>query len=123
MAKRLIKVAKELNVGKDTLVEYLNNNGFDIENKPTSKVTDEMYNSLLKEFSESIAIKEKADQLVIGTRVSPSRKEKEEVAPPSIMKNPNPEPIAEPVVETPPPAPSVPEKEEEVVKKEEAPRI
>jgi len=46
MARRLFKIAKELNVGTVTIVEYLNGNGFAIENKPTSKVTDEMYDSI-----------------------------------------------------------------------------
>ena len=68
MSKRLVKIAKELNVGTATIVEHLHKSGFEIENKPTAKVTDEMYSELLKEFSKSIAIKEKADQLVIGTR-------------------------------------------------------
>lgn len=68
MSRRLVKIAKELNVGTTTIVEHLTNKGFDIENKPTANITDEMYDELLKEFSKSIAIKEKADQLVIGTR-------------------------------------------------------
>ncbi len=74
MAKRLIKIAKELNVGTATIVEHLAKKGFDIENKPTAKITDAMHEELLKEFQRSIAIKEKADQLVIGNRVT-NRKE------------------------------------------------
>ena len=38
MPKRLVKVAKELNVGTSTIVEYLNNNGFEVSNKPTAKI-------------------------------------------------------------------------------------
>ena len=68
MAKRLVKIAKELNVGTTTIVDYLNDNGFKIDNKPTAKISDEMYNELVKEFSKSIALKEQADQLIIGTR-------------------------------------------------------
>ncbi|MEZ4993877.1 MAG: translation initiation factor IF-2 [Saprospiraceae bacterium] len=68
MEKRLIKIAKELNVGTSTIVDHLTKAGFDIENKPTAKVSDEMYSELLKEFQKSIAIKEKADSLVIGNR-------------------------------------------------------
>jgi len=68
MERRLVKIAKELNVGLSTIVEFLQNKGFDIDNKPTAKVSDEMYQELHKEFQKSIAIKEKADQLVIGTR-------------------------------------------------------
>jgi translation initiation factor IF-2 len=68
MDKRLVKVAKELNVGTSTIVEYLAGKGYDVENKPTAKITDEMYTDLLKEFQGSIAVKEQADQLVIGNR-------------------------------------------------------
>ncbi|PSR09086.1 MAG: hypothetical protein C7N36_20855, partial [Bacteroidetes bacterium] len=64
MERRLVKIAKELNVGLSTIVEFLQNKGFDIDNKPTAKVSDEMYQELHKEFQKSIAIKEKADQLV-----------------------------------------------------------
>lgn len=68
MEKRLIKIAKELNVGTSTIVDHLTKAGYEIDNKPTAKVSDEMYNELLKEFQKSIAIKEKADSLVIGNR-------------------------------------------------------
>ncbi len=68
MSKRLIKVAKELNVGVSTIVEHLSKNGIEIENKPTSKISEEMEAILLKEFSSSLAIKEEADKIIIGTR-------------------------------------------------------
>ena len=68
MAQRLIKVAKELNVGTATIVDFLDSKGFEIQNKPTSKISDEMHDLLLQEFSKSIAIKQQADQLVIGHR-------------------------------------------------------
>jgi len=77
MAKRLIKIAKELNVGTSTIVEFLSENGFELENKPTAKVSDEMYNALLQEFSSSMAVKEKADKLVIGTRQDEPKPEDE----------------------------------------------
>ncbi len=102
MAKRLVKIAKELNVGTTTIVDYLNNNGFDIENKPTSKVSDDMYSELVKEFQKSIAIKEQADQLIIGTR--PATKEKEPV---------------KKIFDTPTPSPPPPKKVEEVIAKSE----
>jgi len=68
MEKRLVKVAQELNVGTSTIVEYLNSHGFFVENKPTSKLTEEMEALLHLEYSKSIAIKEQADQLTIGMR-------------------------------------------------------
>ncbi|MFZ4542496.1 MAG: translation initiation factor IF-2 [Saprospiraceae bacterium] len=68
MSKLLFKVAKELNVGTGTIVEHLNKKGFEIDNKPNAKVTDEMFNELTKQFQASIMEKEKADQIVIGSR-------------------------------------------------------
>jgi translation initiation factor IF-2 len=127
MAKRLVKIAKELNVGTSTIVEHLTNNGFEIENKPTAKISDEMYTELLKEFQKSIAIKEKADQLVIGNRPAsedpdkgehktsgvPGSKQREEAKKPAAKVSP-------PVEKTPPPAekppvqpPPAPEKKEQ----------
>ena len=124
MAKRLVKIAKELNVGTTTIVEHLIDNGFDIDNKPTAKVTDEMYDVLLKEFSNSIAVKEQADSLVIGTRPA---KEKEPVPVPEVKSTPP------PVVEIPeekieeeipaPPPPPVVEEVVEVKEEEPAPKV
>ncbi|MEK7255069.1 MAG: translation initiation factor IF-2, partial [Bacteroidota bacterium] len=68
MEKRLVKVAQELNIGTERIVEYLNSHGHVIENKPTSKVTPEMENLLLKEFSKFVAEKEAADKMTIGNR-------------------------------------------------------
>jgi translation initiation factor IF-2 len=68
MERQLIKVAKELNVGMGTVVEYLLEKGFDVENKPIAKISDSMYDTLTRKFSDSKAEKEKADLIVIGTR-------------------------------------------------------
>ena len=123
MAKRLVKIAKELNVGTTTIVDHLNNKGFDIENKPTAKISDEMYDELLKEFQKSIAIKEKADSLVIGNRVTPSSKDqpKEEPAAPAEPKAETATPPPPPKEEKPvvPVAETTPAKEKEVADKPE----
>ena len=109
MAKRLVQVAKELNVGVSTIVEFLNNIGLEIENKPTAKVSDEMEAKLLKEFQKSIAIKEKADSLVIGTRpVVKKEGGKDEIltsvlAPPAIPKKEEAEATEKPKKEEPEP--------------------
>lgn len=104
MSRRLVKIAKELNVGTTTIVEHLTNRGFDIENKPTANITDEMYNELLREFSKSIAIKEKADQLVIGTRPTQVKKDTPvstiEKTAPEAPQNKEQKPAAKPVTET-----------------------
>jgi len=58
--------AKEFNIGKDTLVDFLSGKGFNKEDlKPNSKLTDEMYRSLQQEFSSDKAAKMKSDQIEI----------------------------------------------------------
>ncbi len=113
MAKRLVKIAKELNVGTTTIVEHLVKSGFDIENKPTAKISDEMEMELLKEFQKSIAIKEQADKLIIGTR--PVLK-KEETPPHIVAKTEN-------KVAPPPPKPEIvtPPKPEKLAEETAAP--
>lgn len=63
-AQRLFKVAKDLNVGSSTLVEFLNKKGYaELTNDPNAKITPDMYEALLKEFSSQKAIKEKSEQI------------------------------------------------------------
>ena len=61
--KRLIKVAKELNVGKSRVVEYLQSQGFEVEDKPTAKLDDAMVSALEKEFASSMQTKSAADKI------------------------------------------------------------
>ncbi len=84
MPKRLVKVASELNVGTGTIVEYLNDNGFELDNRPTAKISEEMYALLLKEFQKSKEIASKAKQMVIGG----TRSAGEEEAPSSPFSKP-----------------------------------
>ncbi|MFN8279195.1 MAG: translation initiation factor IF-2 [Saprospiraceae bacterium] len=67
----LIKVAKEFNVGLHTIVDHLQKKGFAIEEKPTAKVTEEMYAELLKEFQSSILEKEQADAMLPKVTATP----------------------------------------------------
>jgi translation initiation factor IF-2 len=61
MAKktRLFKIASEINIGKETIVDYLNSKGFDIENKPTSLVTEEMLDAIYDKFKNEKRAAEK----------------------------------------------------------------
>lgn len=64
MAQKLIKVAKEFNVGLHTIVETLHSKGFPmVEEKPTADISDEMLLVLQKEFQKDLAIKQEADKL------------------------------------------------------------
>jgi translation initiation factor IF-2 len=60
---RLFKVAKELNTGSQTLVDHLVAKGFNIANSPNEKLSDEMYNALMKEFASEKILKQKVEQI------------------------------------------------------------
>ncbi len=62
----LLKAAKELNIGLSTAVEFLGKKGHQVEARPNTKLTDEMYDVLLKEFQGDKIVKEEAKQIVIG---------------------------------------------------------
>jgi translation initiation factor IF-2 len=76
MSKKLVQVAAELNVGTKTIVEFLTGKGFEVIDKPTAKISEEMLDILIKNFQKSIAIKEQAEQITIGSRVVPKKEEK-----------------------------------------------
>ncbi len=109
MSKRLVKVAKELNVGTKTIVEFLNEKGFEVSNKPTAKVSDEMYEVLAVKFKGSIALKEKANKISIGA----NRKKEEEKKKTKSWEVPTePTPKPDDVVPTPEPKQEEPKVEE-----------
>ncbi|MCC7148482.1 MAG: translation initiation factor IF-2 [Saprospiraceae bacterium] len=83
--KQLIQVVRELSVGMDTIHDFLVSKGFELEKKPNAKLTDEMYDALLIEYQNDLAIKNKADQMGLS-RSSTKKEEKHEPA--SIEKNP-----------------------------------
>lgn len=58
--------AKEFNIGKETLVEFLKGKGFEIDaSKPTAKLTEEMYGSLTAEFASDKAVKRKSESIAL----------------------------------------------------------
>lgn len=61
---RLSKVARELNVGISTIVEYLNKKGKKIEASPNAKIGNELYEILLKAFPHDREIKAVSDNIV-----------------------------------------------------------
>ena len=81
MAQRLIKIAKELNVGTGSIVEHLAQKGFHLDNKPTAEVSDDMLAELYKEFQKSAAIKEEADRISFGVTRQTVSSSPEEVKP------------------------------------------
>lgn len=84
MPLKLIQIVKELNVGLSTLVEHLAKKGYEVENKPTAKITDQMYSELLKEFQKSGDIKQQAKSVSFGA--GKAGKEEHEVAAAEVPK-------------------------------------
>ena len=60
---RLSKAAKEFNVGKDTIVEYLAKKGFQVDPSPNTKLTADMYALLVKEYQGEKEVKNEAMKL------------------------------------------------------------
>ncbi|TVR73545.1 MAG: translation initiation factor IF-2 [Marinilabiliales bacterium] len=71
--KRLSKVAREFNLGISTIVEFLKKKGFDIDANPNTKVTEEQYHLLLKEYSSEISVKKESEK--ISLRIAREKKE------------------------------------------------
>ena len=76
---RLMAAAKEFNIGKDTLVDFLVSKGFSKDDlKPTSKLTEAMYYSLQQEFSSDKAAKAKSDAIEIPKGAAGEGKKKKD---------------------------------------------
>jgi len=76
---RLMAAAKEFNIGKDTLVDFLIGKGFSKDDlKPTSKLTEDMYYSLQQEFSSDKAAKAKSDAIEIPKGAAAEAKKKKD---------------------------------------------
>lgn len=67
---RLSQVARKLNIGKNTIIEFLDSQGFKIEDNPNFKINGEQLDLLSKEFADSELDKEEARSLSIGGKHS-----------------------------------------------------
>jgi translation initiation factor IF-2 len=137
---RLMAAAKEFNVGKETLVDFLTGKGFSKDDlKPTAKLTEEMYRALQAEFQGDKVAKLKSEQIDLpkGATGEGKRKrdeeeitfrkeekkitKKEEPAPAPVVAEVHP-PVVEPVI-----VPEPKEEKPEIVKLEapeiEAPKV
>ncbi len=101
---RLAKVASELNRSTSAIAEFLKEKGYSIEVRPTTKITDDMYQECLKEFSADKAAKLEAEKLKSPKPLRPSDLQINEAQSTTAVNNP------EPVAKTAPPV----EKKEEV---------
>lgn len=56
---KLFKIASEINIGKDAIVEFLQSKGFSIENKPTATLDEAMLQAINDKFKREKAAAEK----------------------------------------------------------------
>src|SRR5689334_365820 len=77
---RLMAAAKEFNIGKDTLVDFLVGKGFSRDDlKPTAKLTEDMYRALQAEFQSDKVAKLKSTQIDLPKgAVADAKKKKDE---------------------------------------------
>lgn len=62
-ATRLSKIARELNVGITTIVDFLQTKGVSLDSNPNTKITPEQYDMLLLEFSSDLTIKKESEKV------------------------------------------------------------
>jgi translation initiation factor IF-2 len=67
-------------VGISTAVEFLRKKGFEVEENPNAKITDEQFDLLRQEFSTDKALKAKSDQFILGRKEKDKEKAKPAVA-------------------------------------------
>lgn len=119
---RLMAAAKEFNIGKDTLIDFLVSKGFNGDDlKPTAKLTEDMYRTLQQEFQQDKVAKQNAEKVELTKATAPAEpkkkkdeedlsfKKKEAAAPPPAEK---PAPLAEPKASWAEPTAPEPPKEE-----------
>ncbi|MFO7575364.1 MAG: translation initiation factor IF-2 [Bacteroidales bacterium] len=62
---RLSKAAREFNVGITTIVEFLHKKGVNIDPNPNTKLPEEAYALLVKEYSSDISVKKESEKLIL----------------------------------------------------------
>jgi len=64
-AIRLSKVARELNVGTSTIIEFLNDKGYSVASNPNTKLESSMYELLLEKFQPDMLVKRKKEEALV----------------------------------------------------------
>lgn len=77
---RLSQAARKLNVGHNTILDFLAKKGFEVENNPNAKLTPEQVALLSKEFASSATEKLEASGLSIGVKQHEEKEAEKESA-------------------------------------------
>ncbi len=67
---RLGQASRKLNVGHNTILDFLAKKGFSVENNPNAKLSPEQFAMLSKEFASSASEKAEASGLTIGIKLN-----------------------------------------------------
>jgi translation initiation factor IF-2 len=87
--KRLSKVTKEFNLGLTTVVDYLQEKGFEVESNPNAKISPDMYDALSAEFQTEKKVKEKSNKIEVKKPIKETISiEEEKKEPPKVEKVP-----------------------------------
>ncbi len=64
-AQRLSKLARELNVGIQTMVDFLHKKGIEIDHNPNTKIAEDICHLLEKEFKSDVSLKRESEQITL----------------------------------------------------------
>ncbi len=64
-ATRLSKIAREFNVGISTIIDFLNKKGHNVDSNPNTKISPELYDILVKEYSSDINAKKESEKITL----------------------------------------------------------
>ena len=62
---RLGQVARKLNIGRHTIIEFLGKKGHEIDSNPNSKLDPDLYDLLQEEYSTDLSVKKESEKLTL----------------------------------------------------------
>ncbi|MGB3779653.1 MAG: translation initiation factor IF-2 [Tunicatimonas sp.] len=65
---RLSQIARKFNIGRNTIVDFLAEKGFETDRSPNAKIPSDQYELVAREFASSALDKEEASGLTIGVK-------------------------------------------------------
>jgi translation initiation factor IF-2 len=69
---RLLKALKEIGIGMDTAIDFLQKNGVDIDKNPNAKISGEEFNLLLGEFQTDKKLKQESEEITTSKIIKES---------------------------------------------------
>jgi len=65
---RISKVVKEFNIGIGTLTDFLKKKGIEVDSSPNSKISEEAYALVEKEFNKELQLKEQSRKIILKVK-------------------------------------------------------